>query len=136
MDNRQAKNFLRIIKSAANEHHPEFSKKLVQFFEAHVKKPGRRNISRKRALHDPNVMIAIAENEGFTPAMKETALRAAVATIWDEIDWSFIGQTTNRNAALKELERTFRKLNELQRSASATPKRSSPTRKNKRSSTH
>ena len=149
MDNRQAKNFLRIIKSAANEHHPEFSKKLVQFFEAYVKKP-RKNITRKRALHDPNVMRAIAENEGFTPAMKETALRAAVAAIWDEVDWSFVGQSTNRNAALKELERVFRKFNELNRSASSTSKNrsatsknrsgaskpSSPTRKNKRSSTH
>lgn len=132
MDNRQAKNFLRIIKSAANEHHPEFSKKLVQFFEAHVKKP-RRNISRKRAIHDPNVMIAIAENEGFTPAMKETALRAAIATIWDEIDWSFVGQSTNKNAALKKLERVFKKLDELQRSASATSKSKSKsaTRKNR-----
>lgn len=132
MDNRQAKNFLRIIKSAANEHHPEFSKKLVQFFEAHVKKP-RRNISRKRAIHDPNVMIAIAENEGFTPAMKETALRAAVAAIWDEVDWSFVGQSTNKNAALKKLERVFKKLDELQRSASATStsKSKSATRKNK-----
>lgn len=135
MDNRQVKNFLRIIKSAANEHNPEFSKKLVQFFEAHVKKPGKRNISRKRALHDPNVMIAIAENEGFTPTMKETALRAAVATIWDEIDWSFVGKSTNRNEALKNLERTFRKFNELQRSAAASPTRSPTTRKNKRSST-
>ena len=130
MDNRQAKNFLRIIKSAANEHHPEFSKKLVQFFEAYVKKP-RKNITRKRALHDPNVMRAIAENEGFTPAMKETALRAAVAAIWDEVDWSFVGQSTNRNAALKELERVLRNFNERNRSASSTSKNKSATSKTK-----
>lgn len=128
MDNRQAKNFLRIIKSAANEHHPEFSKKLVQFFEAYVKKP-RKNITRKRALHDPNVMRAIAENEGFTPTMRETALRAAVAAIWDEVDWSFVGQSTNRNAALKELERVLRKIGELNRSASSTSKNRSATSK-------
>ena len=130
MDNRQAKNFLKIIKKAANKHNEEFSKKLVQFFEAHVKKP-RRNISRKRALHDPNVMIRIMENEGFTPAMRETALRAAVATIWDEIETDFTGSPLSRNKTLKELERTFRNMN-----VPAVSSRSPATRKNKRSLTH